>query len=109
MIRVLKLLGYLFLFVLLIFIYVLISSSGLVGKLPKDFDVIDFPRPQIQQNKIENQIFFGDLHVHTTFSQDAFLFSLPLVQGEGAHPPADPCNFDRFCSCFSTPTLFDPP
>ena len=98
MIRALKLLGYLFLFVLLIFIYVLISSSGLVGKLPKDFDVIDFPRPQIQQNKIENQIFFGDLHVHTTFSQDAFLFSLPLVQGEGAHPPADACNFARFCS-----------
>ena len=98
MIRALKLLGYLFLFVLLIFIYVLISSSGLVGKLPKDFDVIDFPRPQIQQNKIENQIFFGDLHVHTTFSQDAFLFSLPLVQGEGVHPPADACNFARFCS-----------
>ena len=58
MIRVLKVLGYLFLFFLLIILYVLISSSGLVGKLPKDFDVIDFPRPEIEQTEIDNQIFF---------------------------------------------------
>ena len=24
--------------------------------------------------------------------------SLPLLQGEGAHPPADACDFARFCS-----------
>ena len=41
---------------------------------------------------------FGDLHVHTTYSGDAFVFSLPLFQGEGAHPPADACDFARFCS-----------
>jgi hypothetical protein len=44
------------------------------------------------------QVLFGDLHVHTTFSTDAFLWSLPMVQGQGAHPIADACDYARFCS-----------
>ncbi len=47
---------------------------------------------------VDRQILFGDLHAHTTFSSDAFLWSLPLLQGDGAHPPADACHFARFCS-----------
>ena len=96
--KILKLFSCLLLFIFFIFAYVLIFSSGLIGKLPQDYEVIESPRPQVDDSRSTNQIFFGDLHVHTTFSQDAFLFSLPVIQGEGAHPPADACNFARFCS-----------
>ena len=51
-----------------------------------------------RQNNIEQQIVFGDLHVHTTFSADAFIMSLPVMGGSGLKSPANACDFARYCS-----------
>ena len=44
------------------------------------------------------QVLFGDFHVHTTFSFDSFLINLPMSGGAGTRPPADACDFARYCS-----------
>ncbi len=90
-----------------------IISSGVLGQRqgPGEITLIETPskvtteREQAQEDTAralgetaDKQILFGDLHVHTTFSLDAFMQNLPIMQGEGTHPPADACDFARFCS-----------
>lgn len=66
------------------------APEGAVRKREARFEIPDPPPGK--------QILFGDLHVHTTFSADAFILSLPMMGGEGAHPPADACDYARFCA-----------
>lgn len=53
---------------------------------------------QLQGKPASSQILFGDLHTHTTFSPDGFILGMPLTGGEGARPPADACDYARYCS-----------
>ncbi len=43
-------------------------------------------------------IYYGDFHVHTTASADAFISNLPILNGDGPHSVKDACDFAQYCS-----------
>ena len=93
---------------LIIFLYLFAFYFNFFGALENSGSNIKSSYPdQLVQRKIQaqievsnrdTQILFGDTHVHSTYSTDAFLWSLPNSQGEGPHLMADACDYARFCS-----------
>jgi len=85
-------------------LYGALEDAGEPTLAPVSAEVVE-QRTRMQQRAAarlspapSKQILFGDLHVHTTFSTDAFLWSLPMMQGEGAYPLGDACDYARFCA-----------
>ena len=89
------------------------AASGWLGSLEEPGEIHAGSRPEATtQERVAvqaktarllgaspaKQVLFGDFHVHTTFSFDAFLTNMPIAGGPGTHPPADACDFARFCS-----------
>lgn len=86
-----------------------LHSDGEVTATPLDRGILQ-ARDDAQgalADDSESRVLFGDLHVHSTLSVDAFQWSLPLMGGEGVHPPADACDFARYCSQLDFYSLTD--
>lgn len=77
--------------------YAWLGGKGYLGEPQAQGQISTIPR-ETPPAGAEKQILFGDFHVHTTWSNDAYLASLPISGGEGSHPPADACDYARYCS-----------
>jgi hypothetical protein len=77
-----------------------ITPAELVEERRESRSVISLSAaPNPAPGLVDKQILFGDTHVHTTWSFDAFMFSLPVLNASrGALPPAAACDYARFVS-----------
>jgi Protein of unknown function (DUF3604) len=88
--------------VLLAFFYMV--GKGYIGQPWGSDAVVHGPRPaatrigSVAPAGGQTQILFGDLHTHTNYSLDAYLFNTSLIKGGGVVTPADACDFARYCS-----------
>lgn len=83
--------------------YLYVTGKGWLGQPWASEPVASGPsvRPVTAQAAIRtsNQtILFGDLHTHTNYSFDAYIFNTSLVKGGGVVTPADACDFARYCA-----------
>lgn len=92
---------------LLMLLLVTVAGFHVVGKgwwggAWESAAVMAGPRPVVQPALVHAddtpQILFGDLHTHTNYSLDAYLFNTKLMKGGGVVTPADACDFARYCS-----------
>ncbi len=74
-------------------------GSGSMGEPWRSAQTLPGPRPVIPPAATgEPQILFGDLHTHTNYSLDAYIFNTNLMKDVGITTPADACDFARYCS-----------
>ena len=81
-----------------------VPVAGTPEAAPVSRAILDFKKNATEEAALDvgvarpKQIVFGDLHVHSTFSFDAFTLSLPMSGGDGAHPVSDACDYARHCA-----------
>ncbi|MDJ0789341.1 MAG: DUF3604 domain-containing protein [Myxococcota bacterium] len=82
-----------------------VAAALYLGVLFVNGSRADFPpeaRPEAARRPVARvdtpRILFGDLHVHTVYSADAHLQSVKIRERVSPDPPADACDFARFCS-----------
>lgn len=80
-------------------------GKGWLGQPWSPDSVTAGPSPKLTATTTKNSvrpgtptILFGDLHTHTNYSFDAYVFNTSLVKGGGVVTPADACDFARYCS-----------
>lgn len=74
-------------------------GSGWLGGGPWQSQAVEEgPRPASGVAADTPQILFGDLHTHTNYSIDAYLFNTGLMKDVGVVTPADACDFARYCA-----------